>query len=310
MHFNVPIMLPQIEITISNNEQNSKSIDDDIEDIQKLKELDDLTCPIDIKQRITTALLKEYRERRIGRPKALELALGYHKEFAKPVFGNTIYDYEFRLGKSVFGVEAKEIADLWQSLITGHFGTQLTNHIDSGNPGLIFVIGSYEDALSGVPKMNFTDGKPKFKKFASSFAVDRDRMRGFIGRAWGSNVPVEFGSLNPVDSFNLMLGIVKHTLNGSTIHQFLPRPNTKIKQQAALCAFTGISETWSTAMIQKFGSLINMGATLEIIPQELADVKSGKQKFGEKRALKVLREMGLSPKRLATLANEWEVELI
>lgn len=302
-------MLPKIDIIVSSNEQNSKSIDDDIEEIKQLKELDDIKYPIDIKQRITDALLREYRERRIGRPKALELALGYHKEFNDPVFGNTNYDYEFRIGNLKFGVEIKEIADLWSSLITGHLGTQLVNHIDSGNPGLVFVIGSYEDALSGVPKMTFNGGKTKFKNFASSFAVDRDRMRGFIGRAWGSNVPIEFGSPNPIDSFNLMLGIVKHTLNGSTIHQFLPRPNTKIKQQAALCAFTGISEAWSTAMIQRFGSFLKMGNELNIIPQELANVSSGKQKFGYKRSLKVLREMGLSPKRLAELANEWEVQL-
>jgi hypothetical protein len=195
--------------------------------------------------------------------------------------------------------------------VTGNrsFWIQLVNHIDSGNPGLVGVFGSYPDVLDGMPKMTFVGGKFKFKKFDESFTINRDRMRGFIGRCWGSNVPIEFCSPNPIDSFNLILGIVKHTLNGSTIHQFLPRPNNKIKQQAALCAFTGISEAWSTAMIQRFGSFLKMGNELNIIPQELADVSSGKQKFGYKRSLKVLREMGLSPKRLAELANEWGVKL-
>lgn len=301
-------MLDKITPTISFNEQNSKAIDMDIIKIEALKKLDVSQCPIDIQERITKAFLDEYRERRIGRPNAFQLALGYHKEFTDPVFETITCDYEFGNRKSIFKAEVKELADFWSSLASGHLGNQLVNHIDSGQPGAIFIFGTYPESTLAAPKITSKDGKLRFKKFNPSLP-DKERIRGFVGRCYGTHIPIIFCSKNPIDSFNLMLSIVKHTTNGAAIHQFLPRPNTKIKQEAALCAFTGISVAWSTIIIKKYGSLLNACSTFNIIPQELADIRSDKQRFGERRALKVLREIGLDTKRLAMLANDWGVQL-
>ena len=297
----------KIQIILSDNEKIVRTYKDDPPAINLLKM--DKRVPEHIKQLLTEALIRDYKERILNRPEALRMALPYYKiDFCKEIiFDNISCDMICTLGNEETRTEEKEVEDLWASMVTGHLGNQICDHIAKKGKGFIMVFGSTDDIMQAVPQLT----KNGFKHFSDSVR-DENVMRAFVSDCWGMTIPVMYLSRNPVDSFVMALGAIKGILKGSTPHAWLPSYKGLPKQEASLCAFQGISTKWSQSILQELGpSWFDVATKIKRNPALLAGVKSvsSKQTFGTKRAFKALVDMGMDKKTLLKLSNDWEIDL-
>lgn len=296
----------KIQIIMSDNEKIIRTKNEVPPAIDILKM--DKRVPSEIKQLLTDALIRDYNERMLNRPDALRMALPYYKSDFNPeiIFDNISCDMICMLGNDECRTEEKELEDIWASMVTGHLGIQICDHLSKKGKGFIMIFGSVDDIMMSAPKMT----QNGFRKYQDSVR-DENIMRAFLSDCWGMTIPVMYLSRNPVDSFVMALGAVKGILKGSTPHTWLPSYTGMPKQESALCAFSGISTKWSQSILEELGPFLEIGEKIRKNPALLAGVKSksSNQSFGTKRAFKSLVDMGLSKKQLLELSNKWGIEL-
>jgi len=173
----------------------------------------------------------DVNEQSSHRATAIQAAVERDERFVMNGFASQIADVRFTGGDGTFWVELKEPEDYLASVLNGHLFDQVMRIRESGDPGMILVIGS-DNQIGHVIIQNTTHRGRRGAKSAEKIKAYNNLIRDFEANAYALRVPVIRMHRSPCSR---LLSIAHKVLTGADLLAHRPHPAENERHIAALC---------------------------------------------------------------------------
>lgn len=218
-------------------------------------------------------------ERSSDRAYNLVRAIDKDHRFEFKGFDSLPVDVRFEIPNFALNMELKEPADLASSVLSGHLTKQVIAMHDCFEPGCIVCLGTVEQALKSISKIN-----QRGRKKRESIEQDKARVRSFCADSYAWNIPVFFWDYQP------MLWLLSHAYNAlleGDVMSHLPKGNTKAVPVAMLSAIPSIGSVTARAILDSLGPFQRLPWP-EVKLEDIQEIKN----IGPARARKVCEVFG------------------
>lgn len=182
------------------------------------------------------------------RAAAIQAAVEKDDRFVFDGFISQLADLNFHLNGRTFWVELKECGDYISSVVSGHLFDQILRIRESGDPGMVLVIGSDAQIEDSVVRSVSSRGR-RGNRSRGDVRTYMNLIRDFEANAYALNVPVIRMDRSPCSR---LLSIVHKLLTGADLISHRPRPAENERQVAALCMLVpGVGPERARAILKR-----------------------------------------------------------